>query len=65
MKTIATESVSAFTDRHDSKDLELLMKAKAIKERVARGEEKTIPHDVLKKLMLAKGAAEELTQLAS
>lgn len=46
-------------------DLELLLKAKEIKARVARGEEKTISHDELKQFMLEKRAAEESTHVGT
>jgi PHD/YefM family antitoxin component YafN of YafNO toxin-antitoxin module len=46
-------------------DLELLMKAKEIKARVARGEEKTISHDELTRLMLEKRAAGDSTHVGA
>jgi len=46
-------------------DLELLMKAKEIKTRVAYGEEKTISHDELKRLMLERRAAGDATHVGT
>jgi len=46
-------------------ELELLMKAKEMKARVACGEETTISHDELKRLLLEKRAAGDSTHVGA